>query len=383
MKLTLSLFIAALPAFAAAQSTPVPAVPPAAPPQLTAKAYLLYDYTSSQVLVDRNGAARMEPASLTKLMTAYLAFDAIKHGTLSLQQQLTVPAAAVRNRNDESRMLLSAGQTVKVDDLLHGLIVDSGNDAAITLAVNIAGSEAGFVDLMNQEAKQLGMNNTHFANPVGLPDAQNYSTASDLAILAATIVREYPNYYPLFGLHDFSYNGINQANRNRLLWLDPYVDGIKTGHTGTAGFCLVASAMRGNHRLISVLLGADSDSLRTIESQKLMNYGFQNFDAVRLFRKNRPVTQLHVWKGTESSLDVGFRSDLFLTIPRGTLAQLKAVMEARQPLVAPVLGGQQIGVLKLTLDGKPYAEFPLQALDSVPLANVFSRGWDSLRLMFE
>lgn len=372
------LLITLLPALACAQAASMPV-----PPQLEARSYLLYDYTSGRVLAEQNGGMRIEPASLTKLMTAYLTFDAIKHGTLSLKQQLTVPAAAVRNRNDESRMLLTAGQTVRVDDLLHGLVVDSGNDAAITLAVNIAGSEAGFVDLMNQEAKQLGMNDTHYANPVGLSDPQNYSTASDLAILASTLLREYPDYYPLFGLHDYTYNGINQANRNRLLWLDPYVDGIKTGHTESAGYCLVASAARGNHRLISVLLGADSDSQRTIESQKLINFGFQNFDALRLFRKNQPVSQLHVWKGTESSLDIGFRRDLFLSIPKGTQAQLKAVMETRQPLVAPILGGQQVGVLKLTLDGKPYAEFPLQALDSVPLANVFSRGWDSLRLMFE
>jgi D-alanyl-D-alanine carboxypeptidase (penicillin-binding protein 5/6) len=333
--------------------------------------------------VNQNGDTHMEPASLTKLMTAYLAFDAIKHGTLTLKQELTVPAAAVRNRNDESRMLLTAGETVKVDELLHGLIVDSGNDAAITLAVNIGGSEAGFVDLMNQEAKQLGMNNTHYTNPVGLSDPQNYSTASDLAILAATIIREYPNYYPLFGLHDYTFNGVSQANRNRLLWLDPYVDGMKTGHTESAGYCLVASSRRDDHRLISVLLDADTDSLRAIESQKLMNYGFQNFDAVRLYQKNQPVTQLHIWKGTESSLDAGFRRDLFLTIPKGSLPRLKAIIETRQPIVAPVLGGQQVGVLKLTLDGKPYAEFPLQALDSVSLANVFSRGWDSLRLMFE
>jgi D-alanyl-D-alanine carboxypeptidase (penicillin-binding protein 5/6) len=378
MKSILSLFIALLPALACAQPATLPA-----PPLLAAKSYLLYDYTSNQVLVNQNGDTHMEPASLTKLMTAYLAFDAIKHGTLTLKQELTVPAAAVRNRNDESRMLLTAGETVKVDELLHGLIVDSGNDAAITLAVNIGGSEAGFVDLMNQEAKQLGMNNTHYTNPVGLSDPQNYSTASDLAILAATIIREDPNYYPLFGLHDYTFNGVSQANRNRLLWLDPYVDGMKTGHTESAGYCLVASSRRDDHRLISVLLDADTDSLRAIESQKLMNYGFQNFDAVRLYQKNQPVTQLHIWKGTESSLDAGFRRDLFLTIPKGSLPRLKAIIETRQPIVAPVLGGQQVGVLKLTLDGKPYAEFPLQALDSVSLANVFSRGWDSLRLMFE
>jgi D-alanyl-D-alanine carboxypeptidase (penicillin-binding protein 5/6) len=350
---------------------------------LDAKSYLLYDYTSNQILVNQNGDARMEPASLTKLMTAYLTFDALKHGTLSPDQQLTVPTAAVRNRSDESRMLLKAGQVVKVDDLLHGLIVDSGNDAAVTLAVNIAGSEAGFVDMMNQEAKRMGMKNTHFTNPVGLPDAQHYSSAADLAVLAAAIVREYPQHYPLFALRNFTFNNVAQANRNRLLWLDPYVDGMKTGHTESAGFCLVGSARRDNHRLITVMFGADSDSLRATESQKLLNFGFQNFDAVRLYAKDQPVTQIRVWQGTESTLDVGFRHDLFLTIPKGTLPHLKAAMETRQPILAPITGGQQMGVLKLTLAGKPYAEFPLVALDSVPLANVFARGWDSIRLMFE
>lgn len=359
-----------------------PDQPPAAP-ILAAKSYLLYDYTSNQVLVNQNGDERMEPASLTKLMTAYLAFDALKHGTLTIDQKLTVPAAAVRNSDDESRMLLEAGQKVKVDDLLRGLIVQSGNDAAITLADNIAGSEAGFVGMMNEEAKRMGMNNTHFANPVGLPDEQNYTTASDLAVLAAAIVREYPQYYPLFGLREFTFNNITQANRNRLLWLDPYVDGMKTGHTDSAGFCLVSSAKRDDHRLISVMFGADTDSLRATESQKLMNFGFQNFDAVRLYRKDQPVSQVRIWKGTESTLDVGFRHDLFVTIPKGTLPQLKAIMETRQPLLAPVMGGQQIGVLKLTLAGKPYAEFPLLALDKVPLANVFSRGWDSISLIFQ
>jgi D-alanyl-D-alanine carboxypeptidase (penicillin-binding protein 5/6) len=364
--------------FAFAQPNALPEAP-----LLAAKSYLLYDYTSNQILVNQSGDTRMEPASLTKLMTAYLAFDALKHGTLSMEQQLTVPAAAVRNKNDESRMLLIAGQTAKVDDLLRGLIVDSGNDAAITLAVNISGSEAGFVDMMNQEAKRLGMNNTHFTNPVGLPDAQHYSSATDLALLAAAIVRDYPQHYPLFGLRNFTFNNVTQANRNRLLWLDPYADGMKSGHTESAGFCLVGSAQRDNHRLISVMFGAETDRLRATESQKLMNFGFQNFDAVRLYKKDQPVAQVRVWKGTESSLDVGFRRDLFLTIPKGVLAQLKATMETHQPIFAPISSGQQMGVLKLTLAGKPYAEFPLLALDSVPIANVFSRGWDSIRLLFE
>ncbi len=355
-----------------------------AAPALSAKSYLLYDYTSGQVLVNQNADARMEPASLTKLMTAYLAFDALKHGTLSPEQNLTVHAAAVRNTGSgESRMLLKAGQSVTVGELLRGLIVQSGNDAAITLALNIAGSEAGFVDLMNREAKRLGMNNTHFANPVGLPDAQHYSSALDLALLAAAIVRDYPQHYALFGLRDYTFNNVVQANRNRLLWIDPYADGLKTGHTETAGYCLVGSAKRDNRRLISVLLGVASDNLRATESQKLLNFGFQYFDAVRLYQKDQPVTRVRIWKGTKSHLKVGFRQDLFLTIPKGKLAQLKATMETRQPILAPVSGGQTLGVLKLALDGKPYAEFSLVALEDAPLANVFSRGWDSIRLLFE
>ena len=352
-------------------------------PHLAAKSYLLYDYTSNQILVNQNGDARMEPASLTKLMTAYLTFDALKHGTLSLKQELTVPVAAVRSKGDESRMLLKAGQAVSVDDLLHGLIVQSGNDAAITLAVNIAGSEAGFVDMMNQEAKRLGMNNTHFTNPVGMPDAQHYSSAVDLATLAAALLRDYPQRYPLFSLRNYTFNNVAQANRNRLLWLDPYADGMKTGHTESAGFCLVGSAQRDNHRLISVMFGADTDSLRATESQKLLNYGFQNFDTMRLYQKNQPVTSLRIWKGTESHVDVGFREDLFVSIPKGAFAQLKATMETHQPLLAPITGGQQLGTLKLTLAGKSYAEYPLVALDNVPVANVFSRGWDSIRLIFK
>lgn len=359
------------------------ALPPQLPaaPVLAAKSYLLYDYTSNQILVNQNGDARMEPASLTKLMTAYLTFDALKHNTLSLQQSLTVPAAAARNVSGESRMLLKAGQAVTVDELLHGMIVQSGNDAAVTLALNIAGSEAAFVDLMNREAKRLGMNNTHFANPAGLPEAEHYSTAADLALLAAALVRDFPKYYPLFGLRDYTFNNVTQANRNRLLWLDPYADGMKTGHTETAGFCVVGSARRESRRLISVLLGADTDNLRATESQKLLNYGFQYFDAVRLYQKDQPVAQVRVWKGTESHIGAGFRQDLFLTIPKGQLAQLKAKLETRQPIFAPVASGQMLGTLKLTLAGKPYAEFPLVALDSVSLANVFSRGWDSIRLL--
>jgi len=353
------------------------------PPVLAAKSYLLYDFTSNQVLLSQNGNARMEPASLTKLMTAYLTFSALKQGSIKLDQSLTVPVDAPRNTSGESRMLLKPGQTVTVDELLHGLIVQSGNDAANTLAAKIGGTEADFVLMMNKEALRLGMKNTHFSNPVGMPDAQHYSSAYDLAILAAAVVRDFPEYYPLFGLRDYTFNNVTQANRNRLLWLDPYADGMKTGHTETAGFCLVGSAKRDKRRLISVVLGADSDSGRASGSQRLLNYGFQSFDAVRLYQNSQPVTRVRVWKGTESHLELGFRQDLYLSIPKDQFAQLKASVETHQPIIAPITSGQQIGILKLTLAGKPYAEFPLIALDSVTLANVFSRGWDSIRLLVQ
>jgi D-alanyl-D-alanine carboxypeptidase (penicillin-binding protein 5/6) len=352
-------------------------------PVLTAKSYLLYDFSSNQVLLSQNSEARLEPASLTKLMTAYLTFSALKQGTIKLDEPITVPVDAPRNTSGESRMLLKPGQSVTVDELLHGLIVQSGNDAANTLATRVSGSEAAFVVLMNKEAQRLGMKNTHFANPVGMPDAQHYSSAYDMAILAAALVRDYPEHYPLFGLRDYTFNNVTQANRNRLLWLDPYADGLKTGHTETAGFCLVGSAKRDKRRLISVLFGADSDSQRATDSQKLLNYGFQNFDTVRLYQNSQPVTRVRVWKGTESHLDLGFRQDVFLTIPKGQLSQLKASIETRQPILAPLTSGQQLGILKLSLEGKPYAEFPLIALNSVTLANVFSRGWDSIRLLVQ
>ncbi len=353
------------------------------PPVFSARAYVLYDFSSNQVLLDQKANARLEPASLTKLMTAYLTFTAIKQGTLKLDQSLTVPVDAPKNTSGESRMLLKPGQTVTVDELLHGLIVQSGNDAANTLAATISGSEAAFVEQMNKEAVRLGMKNTHFTNPVGMPNAQHYSSAYDMAILAAALLRDYPEHYPLFGLRDYTFNNVTQANRNRLLWLDPYADGMKTGHTETAGFCLVGSAKRDKRRLISVILGDESDTQRAADSQKLLNYGFQNFDTVRLYQNSQPVTRIRVWKGTESHLDLGFRQDVFLTIPKGQFAQLKATIETHQPILAPITSGQQLGVLKLSLAGKPYAEFPLIALDSLTLANVFSRGWDSIRLLVQ
>ena len=350
-------------------------------PVLDAKSYLLYDFSSNQILVSHNADEHMEPASLTKLMTAYLTFSAIKQGKLNLNQSLTVPLDAPRVTNGESRMLLKPGQMVTIDELLHGLIVQSGNDAANLLAIEIGGTEAQFVAMMNREAQRLGMKNTHFANPVGMPDAGHYSTAYDLALLAAAVVRDFPEYYPIFKLREYTFNNVSQANRNRLLWLDPYADGMKTGHTESAGFCLVGSALRDKRRLISVVLGAASDSERASDSQKLLNYGFQTFDAVRLYQNSQPVIHVRVWKGTEGHVDLGFRQDLVLSIPKGQFAQLKANVETHQPIIAPIESGQQLGILRLTLAGKPYAQFPLLALDSVAQANVFSRGWDTIRLL--
>ncbi len=379
MKFTLSFLIALLfPLFAQAQLASLPPTP-----VLAAKSYLLYDFTSNQILVDQNGNERTEPASITKLMTAYLTFNSLRLNKLSLNQTVTPSEAALRAQGVESRMFLDKNKPVTIAELLRGLIVQSGNDAARVLATTLAGSEENFAKLMNQEAQRLSMNNTHYINATGLPHPQHYSSAYDTALLAAAIVRDFPEHYPIYSLREYQYNHINQANRNRLLWMDPYVDGMKTGHTESAGFCLVASAKRDQRRLISVVLGAASDNLRATESQKLLNYGFQNFESVRLYQKNEPVTSLRLWKGTESKVKVGFRSDLFLSIPTGQLAQLKATMETQQPLVAPIAGGQKIGMIKITLGGKPYAEYKLVALEPVPLANVFSRGWDSIRLLFK
>lgn len=353
-------------------------------PVLAAKAYVLYDYTSNQILVAQNAHQHIEPASLTKMMTAYVTFGAIKQGKLAQSQSVMPSAYALRMEGEESRMFLEKDKPARVEDLLRGLIVQSGNDAARVLAEAISNHELAFAnDLMNAEAKRLGMKNTHFSNATGLPEEQHYSSAYDLALLAAAILRDYPEFYPLYSLREFEYNRIKQFNRNRLLWMDPYVDGLKTGHTETAGFCLVASAVRDKRRLISVVIGTDSENLRASESQRLLNYGFQQFETVPLYRKNQRVSTVRVWKGTEKELEVGFRQDLFVSIPRGQAKQLKATLVTQQPIVAPIENGQRMGTLKLTLSGKPYLEFPVVALEPVALANVFSRGIDSIRLFFQ
>jgi len=351
-------------------------------PKLSARAYLLYDYTSKQFLLQQNSHERIEPASLTKLMTAYIAFSALKQKKITLNQKVTPSVRAVRNQLAESRMFLDHKKPVSINELLHGLIIISANDAASVLAESIAGTEASFVEMMNLEAQRLGMTDTHFANATGLPDPLHYSSAYDLALLTTAILTDFPERSPLYAQREYEYNHIKHYNRNRLLWLDPNVDGMKTGHTESSGYSLVASANRNNHRLISVVLGTSSEHLRSAESQRLLNHGFQNFELFRLYKKNDAISNIRLWKGTENAVKAGIREGLTITLPKGQRPLLKATIETQQPLLAPIEDGQQVGTLKLTLDGKPYLEFPLVALAPVQLVNIFSRGIDSIRMIF-
>ncbi|HWI13148.1 MAG TPA: D-alanyl-D-alanine carboxypeptidase family protein [Burkholderiales bacterium] len=355
--------------------------PYAPPPAIASRAYLLLDYTSGQTLAAQNPDERMEPASLTKLMTAYLTFAALRQKTLMLQQAVSVSARA--SKAEGSRMFIEPQKPVSVAELVRGMIVQSGNDACVALAEAIAGSEEAFAEAMNREAKRLGMNNTHFVNATGLGHPQHYTTARDLAILAAAIVRDFPEHYALYSMKDYRYNNITQSNRNRLLWLDPTVDGMKTGYTENAGYCLIASAKRGPRRLISVVLGTASDTTRATESQRLLNYGFQFYDAVRLYPANQPVASFRVWKGSINELNVGFPYDYYVSVPKGQAGKLKASVESQQPLLAPFKAGQPVGKLKLELDGKPFRETPVVALEDAHLAGIFGRGWDTIRLLFK
>ena len=375
--LTLALLFVALPVFAAAP--PAISLPPA--PDIAAKSYILVDFSSGQTLQQRGADDRIEPASLTKLMTAYLTFVALRQGVITSTQ--TLPVSERAWRAEGSRMFIQPNTPVAVDDLIRGMIVQSGNDACITLAEGIAGSEEEFVRRMNLEAQRLGMKNTHFMNATGLPHPQHYTTARDLSLLARAIIRDFPEYYPLYSLKEYKYNNITQANRNRLLWQDPTVDGMKTGHTESAGFCLIASAKRESRRLLSVVLGTTSESMRASESQKLLNYGFQNFDTHHLYQKGQVVANLPVWKGSENILKAGVAQDFYVSLPKGQYARLKAALVSKQPLLAPLAAGQQVGTIRLTLDDKPYAEYPLVALEGVVRANFFKRGWDGVKLWFK
>ena len=346
---------------------------------ITTDTYILTDFQSGQTLVSQNPSKRVEPASLTKMMTAQIVFSALRQKRISLKQ--IVPVSEKAWRAEGSRMFIEPGRPVTVEELINGLIVQSGNDASIALAEAIAGSEENFVNLMNKEAERLGMKGTHFTNTSGLPNPDHFTTAYDLTLLVSDIVRRFPEYYPLYSLREYTYNKISQPNRNRLLWLDPNVDGLKTGYTKAAGYCLVASAKRNNRRLISIILGAKSNSVRIKESQRLLNYGFLSYDTVRVFRKKQEVATIKLWKGQQKILRTGFNHDLYFSLPKGQASKLKASMEYKQPLIAPINVGQEVGVVKFIFDGKKMGKYPLIALESVEESSFFSRMWDEVLLL--
>ena len=346
---------------------------------ITTDTYILTDFQSGQTLVSQNPSKRVEPASLTKMMTAQIVFSALRQKRISLKQ--IVPVSEKAWRAEGSRMFIEPGRPVTVEELINGLIVQSGNDASIALAEAIAGSEENFVNLMNKEAERLGMKGTHFTNTSGLPNPDHFTTAHDLTLLVSDIIRSFPEYYPLYSLREYTYNKISQPNRNRLLWLDPNVDGLKTGYTKAAGYCLVASAKRNNRRLISIILGAKSNSVRIKESQRLLNYGFLSYDTVRVFRKKQEVATIKLWKGQQKILRTGFNHDLYFSLPKGQASKLKASMEYKQPLIAPINVGQEVGVVKFIFDGKKMGKYPLIALESVEESSFFSRMWDEVLLL--
>ena len=371
-----SIFLALLcfPLLAFAQQLPTP-------PALAAKSWLLIESSSGQELASQAADDRLEPASLTKLMTAYLTFSALKQGTIKIDQMVTVSERAWKAEG--SRMFIQVGTQVKVEDLIKGMIVQSGNDACIALAEAVAGNEEVFAEMMNREAQRLGMKSTNFRNSAGMPDPQHYTTARDLAKLAGALIRDFPeDYAKYYSIKEFRYNNITQPNRNRLLWIDPTVDGVKTGHTEAAGYCLISSAKRGPRRLLSVVLGTQSDKARAQESLKLLNYGFQFYDAVPLYVKDQVVSTLKVWKGKESTVKAGFPQDFIISVPKGFAPRLKSELVSKQTLMAPVSAGQAVATLRVTLDGKPYGEYPVLAIDAVPLAGIFGRAIDTMRLWF-
>ena len=355
------------------------------PPTIAARAWLVLDASSQQVLASQEADTRVEPASLTKIMTAYLTFSAIRDKQLDMNQTINVSTHAWKVDSSSSKMFIEPDTAVRVTDLLHGLIVQSGNDAAVTLAEAVAGDLAAFTVLMNRQAAHMGLKNTRFANPHGLPDPNNYSTARDLSVLAWRLITDFPEFYKIYSVKSFTYNKISQSNRNRLLWLDETVDGMKTGHTQAAGYCLIASAVRpndgGQRRLISVVLGAESDNMRAQESQKLLNWGFMNFQSFKIYSKDQAVLTPVVWKGSRDAVRLGFNRDVYVSLPRGLTAHLKSVVQRTDPLIAPIAQYRQVGTLKVLADGKVISELPLQALDQVNEATIFGRTLDSLRLL--
>ncbi|MBN3859693.1 D-alanyl-D-alanine carboxypeptidase [Neisseriaceae bacterium PsAf] len=362
-------------------ATSIQAIDLPKPPDILAKAYLVYDMQSNQILTGKDLDKKIEPASLTKLMTAYLSFQQLKQGQLQLDQQLTVSEKAYKAEG--SRMFLELSKTASVDDVLKGLIVQSGNDAAITLAETISGSEATFANLMNQESNRLGMQNTHFENSTGLPGANHYTSPRDLLILSSAIIQDYPEYYPYYSIKEFTYNKIKQNNRNLLLYRDPTVDGLKTGHTSSAGYNLVASSIDEGRRLIAIVIGTDSDKTRLAATSNLLNWGRNAFVNQKIFDELQKIRQVRVYKGKPKELSVGFLKDTYISIPVGSEDKITQEVILNEPVVAPVERGQVIGKLLIKIDAKTFQELPLLALQEIKSGGFFRRFWDSIVLFFK
>ncbi len=367
--------------FALLFSATLRAAPVPAAPDIPARGYLLMDMHSGRVLAEKNADKRMEPASLTKIMTAHVVFEELAHGNLKLDELVHVSEKAWKQEG--SRMFIEVNSKVSVGDLLKGLIIQSGNDAAVALAEHIAGSEAAFANLMNEHAARLGMTHTHFANATGLPDPQHYTTPRDIAKVTIATIRDYPEYYKIYGEKEFTYNKIRQHNRNNLLWHDPSVDGVKTGHTKSAGYCLVASAKRGDMRLISVVMGTKSMKARISTSQTLLNYGFRFYETHRLYRAGQALTQARVWKGRQETVPIGLARDLYVTIPRRQYARLKARSELKPHIEAPLAKGAVLGAVIVSLDGKEVARAPMIALAPMPEGGLWRRAVDAVKLWMQ
>jgi len=367
-----------LPVGAAAQVPPPVGMPTPAAPQLSASSYILMDFDSDEVIVAHEVDTRLDIASITKLMTSYVVFQELASGNIGLEDTVVISENAWRTGG--SRMFVEPGMEVTIEQLILGLVVQSGNDACVALAEHLGGTEEAFASIMNFYAEQLGMSNTHFTNATGLPNADHYSTARDVAILSKALIRDFPDYYRWYSEKEFTFNNIRQHNRNNLLWRDPAVDGLKTGHTEAAGYCLAASAKREGMRLISVVMGSASEQSRASESQSLLSYGFRFFETVQVYRAGDRLTDARVWKGLTEQVPLGLAEDIFLTIPRGRYDDLKPKIEMQTDLLAPLEEGVEVGRVRIELDGDPVAETSLVALEPVAPAGFFGRAWDGMHL---
>lgn len=356
-------------------------VPIPAPPQIGADSFQLIDFSSGRIIAEARADERVEPASLTKLMTAYAAFHALRQGQITLQDQAHVSEKAWRT--DGSRMFIEVNTRVSVEDLLRGMIIQSGNDASVALAEHVAGSEEVFLGLMNRYAELLGMTGSSFMNTTGLTAEGHYVTARDVAILARAIISEFPEYYRWYSEREFTYNGIRQFNRNSLLWRDDSIDGVKTGYTDAAGYCLVASAERSGMRLISVVTGMASPEAREDASQALLDYGFRFYETHKLYSGGEEITTARVWKGTPPEASLGLTEDLYVTVPRGQYDALEAIMDLRSELMAPLSAGAQVGSVRITLDDVEISNMPLMALHEVPEASLWTRIKDEVTLWLQ